>query len=502
MRKGAFRGDDHRISEEAALRGFFFLSTASREIIVETVNVAPCLAAAGLATIRLTEGFAPMTYRQSIDGCLSSKIGDAGLSEDRLTQWLTLLTPRFKALEEQAQDGSFAHFSILSGAADIEEARAAYDKLAAGADTILILGTGGASLGGQALAQLGGWSIPGDNGPAGEKRPRLRFYDNLDARSFMRGLSILDIPKTRFIVISKSGATCETLAQTLTAFKFIEDAGHAALIPHIFLGVTEPAMKGVFNGLRSLFAARGISMLPHSAEIGGRYSVFTAVGLLPALARGLDVAAFRAGGRAVVEKLSTATMPEEHPAAVGAAAAIGLAKDMGVTNSVMMPYCDRLERFSAWYVQLWAESLGKRGEGTTPIAALGPVDQHSQLQLFMDGPPFHPMNVVRVAPAKGEDNGLAIPPALAAEAGAQYLAGRSIGDVVQAEQEAIVEAFAEAQRPVRAIDLPKLDERALGALMMHFIIETILAADLLNVDPFDQPALEAGRRLTREHLAG
>ena len=442
-----------------------------------------------------------MTYRQSIDGCLSSKIGDAGLSEDRLKQWLTLLTPRFKALEEQAQDGSFAHFRILSDTADIEETRAAYDTLAEGADTILILGTGGSSLGGQALAQLGGWSIPGDNGPAGEKRPRLRFYDNLDARSFMRGLSILDIPKTRFIAISKSGTTGETLTQTLTALKFIEDAGHAALIPHIFLGVTEPEMKGIFNGLRSLFAARGIPMLAHSTEIGGRYSAFTAVGLLPALARGLDVAAFRAGGREVVDRLSTATMPEEHPAAVGAAVAIGLAKDIGITNSVMMPYSDRLERFSAWYAQLWAESLGKRGEGTTPIAALGPVDQHSQLQLFVDGPPVHLMTVVRVAPA-GEDGGLVIPPALAAEAGAPYLAGRSISEVVQAEQDAFVNALGEARRPVRTIDLPRLDERALGALMMHFILETIFAADLLSVDPFDQPALELGRRLTREYLAG
>ncbi len=112
------------------------------------------------------------------------------------------------------------------------------------------------------------------------------------------------------------------------------------------------------------------------------------------------------------------------------------------------------------------------------------------------------MNVVRVDPAKGEDNGLAIPPALAAEAGAHYLAGRSIGDVVQAEQEAIVQALGEAQRPVRVIDLPRLDEHALGALMMHFIIETILAADLLSVDPFDQPAIEAGGRLTRDYLAG
>ncbi len=443
-----------------------------------------------------------MLYRQSIDGCLSSKIGAAGLPEDRLLQWLSLVTPRFMALKEQAQAGSFAHFRILDEKDDIEEARAAYATLSEGAETIIILGTGGSSLGGQALAQLGGWSIPGDDGPSGGKRPRLRFYDNLDARSFMHGLRAADIPKTRFIAISKSGTTGETLAQTLTAFKYIEDCGHKALIPKMFLGVTEPEKPGVANGLRALFSARGIPLLPHSTEIGGRFSAFTTVGLLPALARGLDAMAFREGGREVVQQLISAAKPGDHPAAIGAAAVIGLSKDLGVSNSVLMPYSDRLERFGAWYVQLWAESLGKGGEGTTPIAALGPVDQHSQLQLFMDGPHVHFLTIMRITGALGPDRGLTIPQALAAEAGAPYLAGRSMGDLVQAQQKAIVEALAEARRPVRTIDMDRLDERTLGALMMHFMIETILAAGLLNVDPFDQPAVELGKRLTCQYLAG
>jgi glucose-6-phosphate isomerase len=442
-----------------------------------------------------------MLYRHSIDGCLSTTIGDAGLPPGRLSQWLSLVTPRFKALEEQAQAGSLAHFRILERMEDIEEAHAAYRALAEGAEMVVMLGTGGSSLGGQAMAQLGGWSIPGDGGPAGSEHPRLRFYDNLDARSFMQGLRILDIPKTRFIVISKSGTTAETLAQTLTAFKFIEDAGHARLIPKLFLGVTEPEKPGTANGLRALFKARGIPLLPHSTEIGGRFSVFTTVGLLPALARGLNAEAFRDGARNVVQQLMGAVMPEDHPAAVGAAASIGLAKDLGVTNSVLMSYSDRLERFGAWYVQLWAESLGKNGKGTTPIASLGPVDQHSQLQLFMDGPPAHFLTVLRITGPLGEDGGIAIPPALAAEAGAPYLSGRTIGDLVQAQQKAIADAFAEAKRPTRTIDIERLDERSLGALMMHFMIETILAADLLNVDPFDQPAVELSKRLTRRYLA-
>jgi glucose-6-phosphate isomerase len=438
-----------------------------------------------------------MIYRQSVEGALSAQIGDAGLAEDRLVQWLSLIKPRFHTLKNEAGAGTFAHFRILAEKDDIEEARAAYATLSGGASTVVFLGTGGSSLGGQALAQLGGWSIPGGGG----KRPQLRFYDNLDGRSFMEGLRSLDIPNTRFIAISKSGTTGETLAQVLTAFKYIEDWGQAKLIPKLFLGVTEPEKPGVANGLRGLFAARGIPMLPHSTEIGGRYSAFTNVGLLPALACGLDVAAFRAGGLEAVQEFMSAGLPEECSAAVGAATAIGLAKDLGVTNSVIMPYSDRLERFGAWYVQLWAESLGKNGQGTTPIATLCPVDQHSQLQLFMDGPRVHFMTVLRITGAPGEDGGIPIPTALAAEANAPYLAGHTIGELVQAQQKAIVDAFAEAKRPVRTMDMERLDERTMGALMMHFFLETIFAADLLGVNPFDQPAVELGKRITRQYLA-
>jgi glucose-6-phosphate isomerase len=441
-----------------------------------------------------------MHYSQSVDGCLSSRIGDYGLEPERLGQWLTLLTPGFKTLGEKAAAGTFPHFRVLDRDDEIEEARAAFDKLSEGADTIVLLGTGGSSLGGQALAQLGGWSIPGDNGPKSQAMPRLRFYDNLDSRSFLRGLSILDLEKTRFIVISKSGTTAETLIQTLTVFTMLDEAGLSHAVPNLFLGVTEPTKPGVSNGLRALFQARNVPVLPHDTQIGGRFSVFTNVGLLPALARGLDVAAFRKGAKTVVDNLVACDMPEGCAPAVGAACAVGLARDLGVTNSVMMPYSDRLERFSAWYVQLWAESLGKSGNGTTPVAALGPVDQHSQLQLYMDGPRTHLVNLLRVTEAAPQDE-KAVPAQLAQEAGAPYLAGRTIGDLVRAQQRAVADALADVKRPVRTFDIPKLDEAALGALMMHFMIETILAADLLDVDPYDQPAVELGKVLTRRYLA-
>ena len=148
--------------------------------------------------------------------------------------------------------------------------------------------------------------------------------------------------------------------------------------------MSEPAKTGKRNGLRELFAAHAVALLDHDPGIGGRFSVLTNVGLLPAAVLGLDIGAVREGaGRALAPVLADQP-PADVPAAVGAA--FGRVRAKGKHISVMMAYADRLERFTRWYVQLWAESLGKDGKGTTPVAALGPVDQHSQLQLFIGGP--------------------------------------------------------------------------------------------------------------------
>jgi glucose-6-phosphate isomerase len=164
---------------------------------------------------------------------------------------------------------------------------------------------------------------------------------------------------------------------------------------------------------------------------------------------------------------------------------------------VMMPYADRLGKLSEWYVQLWAESLGKDGQGTAPIPCLGPLDQHSQLQLFMDGPKEHCITVVRVP---GAGTGPRLDPKLCEKAGLAFMAGRAVGDLVAAQAQAVPEALLRAGRPVRTFDLARLDERALGALMMHLMLETILAGRLLGVDPFDQPAVELSKVITRERL--
>ncbi len=440
----------------------------------------------------------PAAYAQSIDGCLDGAIGAHGLAASELARWLDRLAPAVAALQEDYRTRRLPHLRIAEATADLEEAQAALERLSRGADTLVFFGIGGSSLGGQTLAQLGGWHIPGMADAAQRRRPRTRFYDNLDPVTLQAALGSFDLAATRFIVISKSGGTPETLVQALSALGAVKAAGLERRIPELFLGITEPAAPGKANGLRTLFAGHGIPILDHDPGIGGRYSVLTNVGLLPAMSRGLDARAVRGGAREVIDALMAAERPADFAPAVGAALAVAMARERGIKALVMMPYADRLGRLGAWFAQLWAESLGKGGQGTAPIACLGPVDQHSQLQLFMDGPREYLMTVVR-APTTGL--GPRIAPELAASAGLDYLAGRTAGDLVAAQAVAVPEALKQAGRPVRAFDLARLDEHCVGALMMHFMLETILAGRLMGVDPFDQPAVELAKVITRERVA-
>lgn len=441
-------------------------------------------------------------YLQSIGGCLDSAIGAHGLDRPTMDRALDRLVPALSAIKRDYETGRLPLLRLPDETADIDAAEAAFGRLAKGCETVVFFGTGGSGLGGQTLAQFAGWNIPGLGPHASERRsehhPRTRFYDNLDAETLANALARLDLPTTRFVVISKSGGTVETLTQAVAALTAVKTAGLGDRIHELFLGVTEPAKKAGGNGLRALFDAHNIPMLDHHTGIGGRFSVLTNVGLLPAMARGVDVRALRRGARQVMAEVLAADHPRGTAPAVGAAAAIALQEARGISAQVMMPYSDRLGRFGEWFVQLWAESLGKDGKGTTPLACLGPLDQHSQLQLFMDGPREHLISIVRV---HSQPRTPPIDQALAELAGIGFMGGRSVNDLVAAQSHAVPEALTRAGRPVRTFDLPKLDEAALGGLLMHFMLETIFASHLLGVDAFDQPAVELAKTLTRERLS-
>lgn len=438
-------------------------------------------------------------FQQSIEGCLETAIAGSGLTAQALQAWMARAD---EALTRLRAEHAAGRMDILDVAADIETTAAlverAYERLAANARTINFFGTGGSALGGQTLAQFGGWSIPGASGKGGNSRPMTRFYGNLDPATLEGVLNRPDLADQRFVLISKSGGTPETLSQAVAALDAVRRAGLEERMPEMFLAISDPEVAGRSNGLRNLCARYGIEVLDHPPGIGGRFAVLTCVGLLPAVARGLDVRALLRGAGGVAGQALAGTSAGQVPSAIGAAVATALYRERGRHVQVMMPYSDRLAQFAHWYVQLWAESLGKDGQGTTPIACLGPLDQHSQLQLFMDGPNEHYLTIVRTPLA---DKGPRLPHDLSDLAGLDVMSGRTIGDLVAAQTVAVPEALRQAGRAVRIIDIPNPDEAALGALLMHFMLETVLSGYLIGVDPFGQPAVELGKQLTRQHLA-
>ena len=207
-----------------------------------------------------------MPLLQSVEGCLEAGIGASGLSQAELARYLDRLQPSLDSLREAYATGALPLLRVPERRDDIAPARDALAALTKDAETLVFFGTGGSSLGGQTLAQLGGWGIPGDDGNGGQRgRPRTRFYDNLDARTLERALASLDLATTRFVVISKSGNTPETLIQIIAAIEAVRAAGLGKRIPELFLGLTEPRSKAT-NGLRDLCEALAIPTLPHDPE--------------------------------------------------------------------------------------------------------------------------------------------------------------------------------------------------------------------------------------------
>jgi len=436
-----------------------------------------------------------MALLQSIEHARAERIGTEGVTTSGFAITLARTNEALAHLRARHDDGTLPLLRYPARRDDLAEIKAAAARLTGQSATdVVFLGTGGSSLGGQTLAQLAGYGVP----PLGlsPRAPRLHFIDNLDAPTFAALLRAFPLASARFVAVSKSGSTAETLMQTIAVLSALKDGGLAARIPELVLGLSEPAKAGKRNGLRELLAAHGAPLLEHDPGVGGRFSVLTNVGLLPAAVAGLSIEDVRAGAAAALAPVLAARPAAEVPAAVGAALAVALAGQKPI--AVMMPYADRLARFSHWYVQLWAESLGKNGKGTTPLAALGPVDQHSQLQLFIAGPRDKLFTIVTV----GGGDGPRMDPALARLAGEPDFAGKSIGALVAAQARATTETLAKNGCPVRTIHLERLDEFALGELLMHFMLETIIAARLLGVDPLDQPAVEEGKILAKRYLAG
>jgi glucose-6-phosphate isomerase len=428
-----------------------------------------------------------LPYAQDLRHCFPAQAGAHPLDHAAYNAKLAALGPHLKDLRTSARAKGQPLYEIILRRDDLKAAEPVVQHLLNNTTDLCLLGVGGSGLGAQAVAQLKGWRTPAVMDRIGD----LRFHvlDNLDGASFAHALDTLDLKTTRFLIVSKSGSTGETLMQALAVVEKLKQAGGAKYMKYHFAAVTEPTD----NPVRRLATEIGAPILEHPTEIGGRYSVLSLVGMLPAMLLGLDPVKMRDGALDVWNRVLDADDAE--PAA-GAALAIAAAES-GFGELVLMPYGDRFERFGAWWRQLWAESVGKEGKGQAASTALGPVDQHSQLQLYLDGPNARAFTVLS---ALQKSEGPRPDKDLAERIGAGYLGGHALGDLVAAQTRATAETLARRGRPVRTMTVETFDERTIGALFMHFMLETILAAKLMGIDPLDQPAVEEGKKLARAYL--
>ncbi|PCI62097.1 MAG: glucose-6-phosphate isomerase [Kordiimonadales bacterium] len=368
--------------------------------------------------------------------------------------------------------------------ADMPALTAAADRIAANFKDLIVLGTGGSSLGAQAAIAIARYR----NG----RGVTLHMPDSLDPFEMDMLFSSIRPEECHVVAISKSGTTGETLAQLLLCRDWIERSASVKATHEHFTFITEPGERT----LRSYGELLGSDILDHPTDVGGRFSVLTNVGMLPVAVAGLSVEKFRRGAQDVCTDFRA--NPRTAAAVVGAALMHTLNTERNITQTVIMPYIDSLRAFTRWHGQLWAESVGKDGIGTTPIRAVGPVDQHSQLQLFLDGPNDKFFTIITVP---GFGKGPRIDPRAAKKYGLDYMAGRTIGDIVSCQTRATQDTLRAKGRTVREITIDALSEENIGGLFLSYMLETAITAHLMGVDAYDQPAVEEGKILTRKYLA-
>lgn len=436
-----------------------------------------------------------MALVQTVEGWLEAGVGPHGLTQAELDARLDRAGSALDALRASHGDGSLPLLQLPARTDDIAEINALASALRDGTTDVVFLGTGGSSLGAQALAQVAGWHVPMVEAFA--SGPRLHFLDNLDPVTMAEAFTRLPIETTRVLTVSKSGGTAETLVQTLVVMDVVRKSlGDGAIKDRLF-GITEPATDAGPNVLRRLLGDFGVETHEHDPLVGGRYSALSNVGLVPAAVAGLDVAAIRAGAARAINPILDCADTGDVPAALGAAALVGLEEARASAVHVLWAYSDRLERLGKWYVQLWSESLGKDGKGSMPGAAVGPVDQHSQQQLYLGGPRDKAITIIQTDAA---GKGPVVPADLAERAEQPRYGDRSIGDLVDAMQRATPDTLLRNQRPTRVLRVPQVDEAHIGELMMHFFLETMIAGHLMGVNAFDQPAVEESKVLARQYL--
>lgn len=432
-----------------------------------------------------------MAIHLDVSGMLRAAVPDGpdAAALDALAPRLEQAAATFDAMQER---GLLGFRELEAHAAERARVLDWAASVRRGLDDVVVLGIGGSALGTMCMRTA---LLPRDwnarSAAQRDGRPRLHVLDNVDPRSVAGLLDLLDLKRTRILVVSKSGSTAETMAQYLLLRARLAEAGLTAREHLAF--ITDPE-KGA---LRRVAAAEGIPAFEVPPNVGGRFSVLSPVGTLPAALLGLDLQGLIDGATAMRDRCTAPTL-RENPALAFAALQWQAQEATGRGGHVLMPYSDALRDLGPWFVQLWAESLGKRRPdgrhvGPTPIAAVGATDQHAQVQLFMEGPRDKTVTFIDV---ESHPDDLDIPHGDGAPSELAYLRGHSFGELLRAECRATAGALARGGRPTMTLRVSQVDAWHLGGLWMFFELATIYAGALYGVDPLDQPGVELGKQLT------
>ena len=430
------------------------------------------------------------TIKLNYSNCMKEFAGETGITLEELNALAPKITDAYKAIMARKKEGKLGFMELPYNAELAKQIKAAAKKLTPRFENFVVIGIGGSALGNIALQQAlrhPYWNLLS----SAQRKGSLRLFvpDNVDPDYISGLLDVLDVSKTVFNVISKSGSTAECLANFFVLKKALEKKVGKKYAEHII--VTTDTAKGY---LREMADKEGMLSFVVPANGGGRFSVFSPVGLISAAFSGINIEKLLEGAAEMDGRCSNDDLLR-NPAALYAAVQY-LFYWLKRPISVMMPYSNALYGVADWYRQLWAESLGKKSNkkgdavfvGPTPVKALGATDQHSQVQLYIEGPQD---KVITFLSVEEFDKTVKIP-----SYDGHYLGGRSLNELLKAEEEATRLALTKEGRPNLTISLPKITPETFGQLIYMLEFATAFAGELFDINAFDQPGVELGKQLT------
>ena len=436
-----------------------------------------------------------MALKLNYQNTLAETVGsNAGITQNIIEGYQQKTNQIHQKLEELRASGKLGFYSLPHQPETVRKIQDFADSHREDFDQVVVLGIGGSALGMIALrsALLHTHHNMLHYNARGE-RPRIFVPDNIDPDRMAGLFDLVNLDRTLWIVISKSGSTAETMSQFLIVKDKLQNSmGKREHKKHI-VAITDPE-KGI---LRKIVNEEGYTAFDVPSNVGGRFSVLSTVGLVPAALAGIDIASLLAGAGSMADRCISPLL-STNPAYLSAVLH-HWHYTKGRKIAVMLSYSHALRDVSDWFRQMWAESLGKRLDinnkeictGPTPIKAVGATDQHSQLQLYLDGPADKFITFLSV---ENFNHDIVIPEI--EEESLKYLGSHNLGELFKAEERATRLALTKKGRPNCTIIVPKVDAHHLGELFYMLSLQTAFAGGLWEVNPFDQPAVEQGKNYT------